>query len=85
MFSNKSTKMPFLIHLPVLIYKNIPLQKVEFYNGKRRKNPKISDTRKFAVLTLKSEQDGFSLRVMHPKDAEGIANSVDPDQTAPLV
>ena len=24
------------------------------------------------------------LRVMHPKDAEGIANSVDPDQTAPI-
>ena len=23
-------------------------------------------------------------RVMSPKDAEGIANSVDPDQTAPL-
>ena len=23
-------------------------------------------------------------RVMHPKDADGIANSVDPDQTAPL-
>ena len=23
------------------------------------------------------------LRVMHPKDAEGIANSIDPDQTAP--
>ena len=22
---------------------------------------------------------------MHPKDAAGIANSVDPDQTAPLV
>ena len=22
---------------------------------------------------------------MHPKDAEGIANSVDPDQTAPLL
>ena len=49
-----------------------------------RKNPKISDTRKFAVITLKVEQDGFSLRVMHPKDAEGIANSVDPDQNAPL-
>ena len=51
--------------------------------------PKISDTRKFAVFTLKVEQDGFTLRVMHPKDAEGIAmhqkdsegiaNSVDPD------
>ena len=25
------------------------------------KNPKISDTRKFAVITLKVEQDGFSL------------------------
>ena len=40
-----------------------------------RKNRKISDTRIFAVITLK---------VMHPKDAEEIANSVDPDQTAPL-
>ena len=26
-----------------------------------RKNPKISDTPKFAVITLKNEQDGFSL------------------------
>ena len=26
-----------------------------------RKIPKISDTRKFAVLTLKVEQDGFTL------------------------
>ena len=26
-----------------------------------RKNPKISDTRKFIVITLKVEQDGFSL------------------------
>ena len=49
-----------------------------------RKIPKISDTRTFAVITLKVEQDGVSLRVMHPKDVEGIANSVDPDQTPPL-
>ena len=27
------------------------------------------------------EQDGVSLRVMHPKDAKGIANSVDPDES----
>ena len=47
-----------------------------------RKNPKISDTRKFAVITLKVEQDSFSLGVMHPKDAEGIANSVDPNRGA---
>ena len=26
-----------------------------------RKVPKISDTRKFAVITLKDEQDGFTL------------------------
>ena len=55
-------------------------KKITFYH----KNPEISDTQKFAVITLKVEQDGISLRVMHPKDAEGIANSVDPDQTAPL-
>ena len=43
----------------------------------------IRTPKKFAVITLKFEQDGFR-RVMHPKDAAGIANSVDPDQTAPL-
>ena len=43
------------------------------------KNPKILETRKFAVITLKVEQDGFSY-----KNAEGIANRVSPDQTAPL-
>ena len=39
------------------------------------KTPKNSDTRKFAVISLKVEQGG----VMRPKDAEEIANSVDPD------
>ena len=117
------------------------LQSVIFMFGK---NPKISDTRKFVVFTLKVDrtperevrgskptaavlcpwarhftprkywlltQEAMApsrydwkivdwdvkpqhnqpkswtrwrfLRVMHPKDAEGIANSVDPDQTAP--
>ena len=41
---------------------------------------KFPTPKKFAVITLKVEQDGFFLRVMHLKDAEGIANSVDPDQ-----
>ena len=44
-----------------------------------RKTPKNSDTRKFVVITLKVEQCG----IMRPKDAEGIAKSVDPDQTVP--
>ena len=43
------------------------------------KSPKISDTRKF-----KSWTRWLFLRVMHPKDTGEIANSVDPDQTAPL-
>ena len=44
------------------------------------KNHKISDTWKFAVIWTRS----LLVRVMHPKDTEGTANSVDPDQTAPL-
>ena len=28
------------------------------------------------------EQFGFYIAVMHPKDADGMANSADPDQTA---
>ena len=36
----------------------------------------IRTPKKFVVITLKVEQDGVSL--------EGIANSVDSDQTAPL-
>ena len=43
---------------------------------------KIRTPKTFAVITLKFEQDGLHRRVMHSKDADGIANSVDPDQTA---
>ena len=43
----------------------------------------IQTPKKNAVIILKFVQDGFT-KSMHPKDAAGIANSVDPDQTAPL-
>ena len=46
------------------------------------KNPKNSDTRKFAVVTLKFEQDGFVKEKC--TQAERFAKSVGPDQTAPL-
>ena len=49
-----------------------------------RKFPKCSDTQKICCYYPKSWTRWLFLRVMHPKDAEGIANSVDPDQTAPL-
>ena len=45
------------------------------------KNPKISDMRKIYCNHPKSWTRWGFLRVIHPKDAEGITNSVDPDQT----
>ena len=38
----------------------------------------------FAVIYLKFKQRGQNLRVFPQKDANGTANSEDPDQTAPL-
>ena len=38
----------------------------------------IQTPEKVSVTTLKFEQDGFTI------DGEGVANSVDPDRTAPL-
>ena len=43
-----------------------------------RKNPKISE------IYCNHPTGWLFLRVLHPKDAEGIANNVEPDQTAPL-
>ena len=59
---------------------------VEFAHSKKyRKNPKISDIQKIFCNHPKSWTRWLFLRVMHPKDAAEIANSVDPDQTAPLI
>ena len=44
---------------------------------------KIRTPKIFALITLKVEQDCISLRVMRPKDADRMENSVDPEQTAP--
>ena len=43
----------------------------------------IRTPKKFVVITLKFELWLYH-RVMSPNDADGMANSVDPDQTAPL-
>ena len=42
------------------------------------KIPKYSDTPKITLINLKFEQCG-SIRVLSPKYADGMANSVDPD------
>ena len=49
-----------------------------------RKVPKFSDARKLYCNLPKIETKRPNLKVSHHKDANGIANSEDPDQTAPL-
>ena len=46
--------------------------------------PKFSDTQNICCNHPKIWTRWLYWKVMHPKDAAGIANSVDPDQTAPL-
>ena len=48
------------------------------------KGPKFSDARKLCCNLLKNQTKRPNLRVFHQKDANDIANSEDPDQTAPL-
>ena len=49
-----------------------------------RKFPKYSDTPKICCKHSKIWTMWLYHRVMSPNDADGMANSVDPDQTAPL-
>ena len=51
---------------------------------KYRKFPKYSDTQKICCNHSKSWIMWLYHRIMSPNDADRIANSVDPDQTAPL-
>ena len=47
-----------------------------------RKVPKFLDAKNFAVIYLKFKQRGQTVGFFHQKDANGIENSEDPDQTA---
>ena len=49
-----------------------------------RKVPKFLDARKFSCNLPKIQTKRPNLRILCQKDANGIANSGDPDQTAPL-
>ena len=48
-----------------------------------RKVPKFSDARKRRCNLPKIQTKRLNLKVFPQKDANGIANSEDPDQTAP--
>ena len=47
-----------------------------------RKNSKIWDTSNNCHNCPKNRKVWCNIALMHPKDADGMANSVDPDQTA---
>ena len=49
-----------------------------------RKVPKISKGKKLCCILPKIQEKRQNLRVFCQKDANRIANSEDPDQTAPL-
>ena len=49
-----------------------------------RKVPKFSDARKLRCNLPKMQEKSPNLRVLSQEDANRIANSEDPDQTAPL-
>ena len=51
---------------------------------KYRKVPKFSDTKNFCCKLPKIQTKQPNLRLFCPNGAKGIANSEDPDQTAPL-
>ena len=45
---------------------------------------KIETFEVFTVILKKNGKVLFYYAVMHPNDADGMANSEDPDQTAPI-
>ena len=55
---------------------SLPSNTVKFLNFRMPEN--------FGVVFLKFKQIGQKLRVVYQNDPSGIANSEDPDQTAPL-
>ena len=59
-------------------YQNTMSAKLEMY----RKNSKIWDTSNNCHNCPKNRKVWRNIALMHPKDADGMANSVDPDQTA---
>ena len=55
---------------------------VAFDNNYYRKSPKFLNARKLCCNLPKIQKE--AKRVFHQKDANGIANSEDPNQAAPL-
>ena len=65
-------------------YKYTQSYKYEISRFNYRKFPKYSDTQNICCNHSKMWTMWLCYSVMSPNDADGMANSVDPDQTAPL-
>ena len=63
-------------------WRNVTVSTEKIYLHMFHKIPKHSDTRKICCNPPKVRMKWHYHRVTHPKDAHGMANSVDPDQTA---
>ena len=62
----------------------MPSEELVIFLTSYRKFPKYSDTQNICCNHPKSWLRQRFFRMIHPKDAAGTANSIDPDQTAPL-
>ena len=62
----------------------IYINKIKSYLQKYRKVPKFFDARKLCCNLPKIQEKRPNLLVFRQKDVNGITNSEDPDQTAPL-
>ena len=60
------------------------INKIIWLINQYRKVPKFSDARKLCCNLPKIQTKRPKLRVFDQNDANGIINSEDPDQTAPL-
>ena len=71
-------------NLPLLCYCSVYTEKKKKGLDRYRKIPKYSDIKKIRYNYSKILTMWLYHRVMSPNDADGMANSVDPDQIAPL-
>ena len=80
--------MELIVFGKVLVFKGkgVKIWYEKLKSANTVKIQKIWTPEKFAKITLKFKQGGFTIREMHlhPKDADRMLNSVDSDQTAPL-
>ena len=73
----ESGALPIALRGPANSYEKL----VSIFNY-YRKNSKIWDTSNNCHNCPKNRKVLCNIALMHPKDADGMANSVDPDQTA---